>query len=212
MLCVFRGIAQLPRAWKYIMWEDVPILVYRHVSGVLWRTITGSGLDDWIYWRLLFTVSLNHNLLQELTINLQPRTRSILVLILILRLTILSVVLRHAPLYSPSLDSLSSTAILLQFLKSQFRFSNPLATNSPSLNSLSRTPMKTRVTCYQECVFIGWYLAIDILLLLRANFGNVFTEQLPSNGHTRHNIFQCNVVKFVSKNLKFGISLQALFN
>jgi hypothetical protein len=46
--------------------------------------ITCSGLDDWIYRRLLCTFSLNHNQLQELTINLLPRTRSILVLILIL--------------------------------------------------------------------------------------------------------------------------------
>jgi hypothetical protein len=31
-----------------------------HVSGVPWLIITGSGLDDWIYWRLLCTVSLNY--------------------------------------------------------------------------------------------------------------------------------------------------------
>jgi hypothetical protein len=30
-------------------------------------------------------------------------------------------------------------------------------------------------------------LAMDVLLLLRANFWNVFTEPLASNGHTRHN-------------------------
>jgi hypothetical protein len=42
------------------------------------------------------------------TINLLPRTRSILVLILILRLTILSVVLRCTPLYlrSPATSEL----------------------------------------------------------------------------------------------------------
>jgi hypothetical protein len=34
---------------------------YCHVSGVPWRIITGSGLDDWIYWRLLCTLSLNRN-------------------------------------------------------------------------------------------------------------------------------------------------------
>jgi hypothetical protein len=28
----------------------------------------------------------------------------------------------------------------------------------------------------------------DVLLLLRANFVNAFTEASPSNGHTRHNI------------------------
>jgi hypothetical protein len=33
-----------------------------------WLIITGSGLDDWIYLRLLCKVSLNHNQLPELTI------------------------------------------------------------------------------------------------------------------------------------------------
>jgi hypothetical protein len=31
------------------------------------------------------------------------------------------------------------------------------------------------------------YLQMDALLLLRANFGDVFTDPLPSNGHMRHN-------------------------
>jgi hypothetical protein len=31
------------------------------VSGVPWRIITGFGLNDWIYWRLLCTISLNYN-------------------------------------------------------------------------------------------------------------------------------------------------------
>jgi hypothetical protein len=34
--------------------------LYCHVSGIPWLIITGSGLDDWIYWRLLCTVSLNY--------------------------------------------------------------------------------------------------------------------------------------------------------
>jgi hypothetical protein len=34
---------------------------YCHVSGVPWRIVTGCGLDDWIYWCLLCTISLNYN-------------------------------------------------------------------------------------------------------------------------------------------------------
>jgi hypothetical protein len=62
--------------------ESRPALVptkprYCHVSGVPWRIITGSGLDDWIYWHLLCSISLNHNQLQELTINLQLNLSSL---------------------------------------------------------------------------------------------------------------------------------------
>jgi hypothetical protein len=35
---------------------------------------------------------------------------------------------------------------------------------------------------------------VDVLLLLRVNFGNVFTEPLPSNGHMRHNNICTNVL------------------
>jgi hypothetical protein len=36
-------------------------IAYCHVYGVPWRIITSSGSDDWIYWRLLFIVSLIYN-------------------------------------------------------------------------------------------------------------------------------------------------------
>jgi hypothetical protein len=39
------------------IWTDS---LYCHVSWVPWRIITGSGLDGWIYWRLLCTISLNY--------------------------------------------------------------------------------------------------------------------------------------------------------
>jgi hypothetical protein len=34
--------------------------IYCHVSGVPWLIITGSGLDDWIYWHF-FTITINYN-------------------------------------------------------------------------------------------------------------------------------------------------------
>jgi hypothetical protein len=58
-----------------------PNLSYCYVSGVPWLIITVSGLDDWIYWSFLSTISLNHN--QLTTAHNQPLaepTRSILVL------------------------------------------------------------------------------------------------------------------------------------
>jgi hypothetical protein len=36
-----------------------------------------SGLDDWIYLHLLCTISLNHNQLQEIIINLHPSPSSL---------------------------------------------------------------------------------------------------------------------------------------
>jgi hypothetical protein len=33
-------------------------LKYCHVTGVPWRIITGSGLDDWIYWHF-FTITIS---------------------------------------------------------------------------------------------------------------------------------------------------------
>jgi hypothetical protein len=37
-------------------------IAYCHVSGVPWRIITGSGLDDWIYWRLVLqSITTAHN-------------------------------------------------------------------------------------------------------------------------------------------------------
>jgi hypothetical protein len=42
-----------------------------------WLIITGSGLDDWIYYRLLCRIYLNHNQLQELAISLQPNPSSL---------------------------------------------------------------------------------------------------------------------------------------
>jgi hypothetical protein len=35
------------------------IYCYCHVSGVPWLIIAGSGLYDWIYWRVLCTIFLN---------------------------------------------------------------------------------------------------------------------------------------------------------
>jgi hypothetical protein len=39
----------------YIGWPTMDdILRYCHVSGVLWQIITGSELDDWIYWHFCY--------------------------------------------------------------------------------------------------------------------------------------------------------------
>jgi hypothetical protein len=44
---------QTPATSWYLEW-------YCHVFMAPWLIIMGSGLDDWIYWRLLCTVSLNY--------------------------------------------------------------------------------------------------------------------------------------------------------
>jgi hypothetical protein len=51
--------------------------LYCHVSGVPWPIITGSGLDDWIYWRLLYKFSWSQSIIIAHNKWL-PKTRSIL--------------------------------------------------------------------------------------------------------------------------------------
>jgi hypothetical protein len=51
----------LPRVTSRI--NHKPAYIYCHVSGIPWRIITGSELDDWIYWRCYY----NYTLLQSLT-------------------------------------------------------------------------------------------------------------------------------------------------
>jgi hypothetical protein len=51
------------------------VRVYCHVSGIPWLIITGSGLDDWIYWHFLFQallITINYNSSQSMS-----KTRSI---------------------------------------------------------------------------------------------------------------------------------------
>jgi hypothetical protein len=68
------------------IWLTTPVLRrYCHMFVVAWLTVTGSGLDDLIYWHLLVQSLL-------ITINLQPNPSSLigegsLHLVLILRLT-----------------------------------------------------------------------------------------------------------------------------
>jgi hypothetical protein len=54
---------------------EMCIWKYCYVSGVPWLVITGSGSDDWIYWRLLLQsllITINYNSSQSVT-----KTRSI---------------------------------------------------------------------------------------------------------------------------------------
>jgi hypothetical protein len=55
-----------------------------------WLIITGFGLDDWIYWRLLVQslfITLNYSAIANLPTSQISRTRSILVLVLLVALT-----------------------------------------------------------------------------------------------------------------------------
>jgi hypothetical protein len=61
-----------------LTWRCCSNCSYCHEFMALWLIITGSGLNDWIYWHLLCSVPLNYNQLQELTINLQPNPFSLI--------------------------------------------------------------------------------------------------------------------------------------
>jgi hypothetical protein len=109
-----------------------------------------NNIGFWIWWLDLltpsFTISLNHNYNNSQSIFCRGLAPFSFFLIPLLRLTTLSVVLRCTPFYSKTLDSRSSTTILLQLLNSQFQFSNPLATNRLSLYSLGSDPIEN--TCH----------------------------------------------------------------
>jgi hypothetical protein len=75
------------------------------------------------------------------------------------------------------------------FWNSQFQFSNPLATNRLSLHNLGSDPMENMSHFIKNACLLIHYLAMDVLLLSRANLGNVFTKLLPSNGHMHHNMY-----------------------
>jgi hypothetical protein len=54
-------------AWNAHAHTDVTLVYwweesrkYCHISGLSWRIIMGSGLDDWIYWHF-FTITINHD-------------------------------------------------------------------------------------------------------------------------------------------------------
>jgi hypothetical protein len=49
-------------------------------------------------------------------------------------------------------------------------------------------PRKNIASIVKEACLLIRCLAMDVLFLPVGSRGNVFTESLPSNGHTRHNI------------------------
>jgi hypothetical protein len=64
-----------PQTWdsKFLIYRGGTSLydgsvVYCHVWWVPWRTITGSGLDDWICWHF-FKISINYNSSKSMTVS-----------------------------------------------------------------------------------------------------------------------------------------------
>jgi hypothetical protein len=58
----------------------------------------------------------------------------------------------------------------------------------PPYNSSARIPRKIPSSVINNACLLVRYVAMDVLLLLRANSGNVFTVPLHSNGHVLQNI------------------------
>jgi hypothetical protein len=122
------------------------------VSGVPWRTITSSGLDDWIYWHFYY----NYNQLQQLTINGCPRLAPFPTRLQISLLLRDDVILIY--------ESVTSSASVVRWLTLHRWTSNSLTTGlqlSRSFlhGSLNRLPVNVESVCFH---------------------GNVLTEPLPS--------------------------------
>jgi hypothetical protein len=84
------------------------VLTYVYGS---WPIITGSGLDDWIYWRLLLQsllITINYSAIANLPTSQITRIRSILVLVLY---SVVLLVLFCILLYSNSPQLLTSTLL-----------------------------------------------------------------------------------------------------
>jgi hypothetical protein len=140
-----------------------------------WPKIMGFGLDDWIYWHLLYNL-YKHIQLPKLTINLQPvlpslsRTRSIVVLVLRmtsdLRLNyyVVSRRIHRKHIRCPVMDIYANH---IENTASPIGVKNAcLLTRYLAMDICA--PRRQHLFCCQECVFFG---------------------QLPSNGSTCHNIF-----------------------
>jgi hypothetical protein len=162
------------------------------VSGVLWLIITGSGLDDWIYWHF-FTIIPSHN--QWL-----PKTRSILTglrlssLIYSLPATVTDLILIYELLTSaPWMNfewrmtndegrrtnhlRMNSFLVLFSTATPPVRMNCPVRSHVSSLYNLEKdrieitTPNSSSITvCFLvavETCLATRYPATDVLLLLR---------------------------------------------
>jgi hypothetical protein len=141
---VFRILTWVVRSYRLIVFKQA----YCHVSGVPWLIIAGSGLDNWIYWRLLLqsllitiTTLIINNCLRLAPFLTKPRVSSLLLWLgsrsLLLRLTYESLRTKDNEewITCPPLNS-RRTAYLQQFLYYPVRIcccgnvpSKPLSSN-----------------------------------------------------------------------------------
>jgi hypothetical protein len=70
-LAMFRSAVRPHKLYCFadLIWHTYQnfFIQYCHVSGALWRMITGSRSDDWIYWCFL-TITVNYNHLTQLIV------------------------------------------------------------------------------------------------------------------------------------------------
>jgi hypothetical protein len=147
-----------------------------------WLILTGSELDDWIYWHLplqSLLITINYCAIANIPTSQITRTSFILVL-----------VLRCTPLYSYHSHFLCCTLALCPLITSR------CGSHRKHVSHVTKN----------ACLLVR-YLIMNVLLLLRANFGNVFTETLPSIGHMRHNIYHRKNLK---SHLRYRIFLEQL--
>jgi hypothetical protein len=124
-----------------------------------WPIITGSRLDNWLYWRLLLKallITINYSAIANLPSSQITRTRSIFVL-----------VLRCAP------------SILILFSVSQFCTSVTAASELVSYNHFARIPRKT------ACSPRRWLSIYLLLFRAFASAGMCLATRYPATGMAR---------------------------
>jgi hypothetical protein len=120
---------------------------YCHEFMAPWRIITGSGLDDWFYWHFPLHSRL-------ITINLLPRSRSILVLVLIFFILI----------WSGSVPLIHSRGGHIEYISvaQQWIYANHIENTSSSIIFTARCIAMEVIRLLQA--YCGRCLLIDILL------------------------------------------------
>jgi hypothetical protein len=101
---------------------------------------------------------------------------------------------------SPALSFLGPNPMVLVTIFYRLIFETSLFLSPPTTPRFTMEvfdPDSTRFPVIKNACLLFPSVAIDVLLLLSANFGNVYSAPLPSSGSLRHNIYTYEYVLWI---------------